>query len=120
MIKCLLLNGLKSVDFGFFIGCAVVIGLIIAVYYLIPVFNKKQYAEQRENLRKREAAFNSNRRTKSVDEENVSSEADSLVEVDSQSVELSAQLEVLNDNTELEAVEALSNDQEVNGENSDL
>lgn len=59
----LLLNGLKSVDVGFFIGCAVVIALIVAVYFLIPVFNKKQYEEQRENLRKRENAFKSNKQT---------------------------------------------------------
>lgn len=120
MIKCLLLNGLKSVDFGFFIGCAVVIGLIIAVYYLIPVFNKKQYAEQRENLKKREAAFNSNRKSEDVEDDNVSSENDSLIKVDSQGVELSAQLDNLSDNSELEAVEALSDNQEVNGENNDL
>lgn len=119
MIKCLLLNGLKSVDFGFFIGCAVVIGLIIAVYYLIPVFNKKQYAEQRENLKKREAAFNSNRRKENVDDDN-SSEDVSLLEVDSQGVELSAQLDNLSDNIEIEAVEALSDNQEINGENNDL
>ncbi len=59
----LLLNGLKSVDVGFFIGCGVVIALIVAVYFLIPVFNKKQYEEQRENLRKRENAFKSNKQT---------------------------------------------------------
>lgn len=69
MNSLLLLNGLKSVDIGFFIGCGVVIALIIAVYYLIPVFNKKQYEEQRENLRKREAAFRANKGESYVENE---------------------------------------------------
>lgn len=54
------LNSLKDVDIAFFIICAVIIVLIVAVYFLIPVFNKKFYEEQRENLHKREAAFKSN------------------------------------------------------------
>ena len=38
--------------------------ICVGVYFLIPVLNKKQYREQRENLKKREAAFQSNiRRT---------------------------------------------------------
>lgn len=53
-------NKLKDVDKAFFIICAVIIVLIVAVYFLIPVFNKKFYQEQRENLHKREAAFKSN------------------------------------------------------------
>lgn len=54
------LNGISNVDAVFFTVCAVIIALIIAVYFLIPVFNKKLYKEQRENLHKREAAFKSN------------------------------------------------------------
>ncbi|MDE7295782.1 MAG: hypothetical protein K2N84_00810 [Clostridia bacterium] len=54
------LNQLKRVDKAFFIICAVIIVLIVAVYFLIPVFNKKLYKEQRDNLKKREAAFKSN------------------------------------------------------------
>ena len=54
------LNSLKDVDIAFFIICAVIVVLIVAVYFLIPVFNKKQYQEQRENLHKREDAFKSN------------------------------------------------------------
>ena len=54
------LNKLKDVDIAFFIICAAIVALIVAVYFLIPVFNKKFYREQRENLHKREAAFKSN------------------------------------------------------------
>lgn len=54
------LNQLKRVDKAFFIICAVIIVLIVAFYFLIPVFNKKLYKEQRENLKKREVAFKSN------------------------------------------------------------
>lgn len=47
-------------DIGFFIACGVIIALIVAIYFLIPVFNKKQYQEQRDNLKKREIAFKAN------------------------------------------------------------
>lgn len=53
----LLLNKLKSVDVTFFLVCLGIIVAIIAIYFLIPVFNKSQYEERRNNLRKREAAF---------------------------------------------------------------
>lgn len=54
------LNKLKDVDIAFFIVCAAIIVLIVGIYFLIPVFNKKLYKEQRENLKKREAAFKTN------------------------------------------------------------
>lgn len=54
------LNKIGLVDKLFFIICAVAIALIVAIYFLIPVFNKKFYKEQRENLRKRGAAFKTN------------------------------------------------------------
>lgn len=54
------INQLKAVDIAFFIICAVIIALGVGIYFLIPVLNKKQYQEQRENLRKREEAFKSN------------------------------------------------------------
>lgn len=54
------LNKLSNVDKVFFIVCAVIIALIVAVYFLIPVINRKFYNEQRENLRKREASFKTN------------------------------------------------------------
>lgn len=69
MKNLLLLNGLGSVDIGFFVGCAVVVVIIVAVYFLIPVFNKKQYKEQRDNLAMRENAFKSNKKTTVVLEE---------------------------------------------------
>ena len=48
-------------DIGFFIACAVIIVAIVGIYFLIPVINKKQYQEQRDNLKKREIAFKANR-----------------------------------------------------------
>ena len=57
------LNLLGPVDIGFFVACAVIIAIIVAIYFLIPVFNKKQYQEQRENLKKREVAFKTNLKT---------------------------------------------------------
>lgn len=62
------LNKISNVDKAFFIICAVIIALIIAVYFLIPVFNKKLYQEQRDNLHKREAAFKSNLTAKKPEE----------------------------------------------------
>lgn len=51
------INSLKDADIFFFVGCAVVVALIVLIYFLMPVFKKKLYSEQRENLKKREAAF---------------------------------------------------------------
>ena len=53
-------NDLKAWDIGFFIACGVIVALIVAIYFLIPVLNKKQYQEQRDNLKKREIAFKTN------------------------------------------------------------
>ena len=60
MLRLLALNPLQTVDKWFFIVCAAIIAIIVIVYFLIPVFNKKQYKEQRDNLKKREIAFKSN------------------------------------------------------------
>ena len=60
MLKLLALNTLTSTDRVFFIILALIVVIIIAIYFLIPVFNKKQYQEQRENLKKREEAFKTN------------------------------------------------------------
>lgn len=60
MLGLLALNSLSSTDIVFFIVLAVIIVICIGVYFLIPVINKKQYRELRENLKKREAAFKSN------------------------------------------------------------
>ena len=54
------LNSLGPVDIAFFVVCGVIIVACIAVYFLIPVFNKKQYQEMRDNLRRREVAFKAN------------------------------------------------------------
>ena len=51
---------LPSVDIWFFVICALIVVAIVAIYYLIPVFNKEKYEEQRANLDKREAAFKAN------------------------------------------------------------
>lgn len=56
-----LLNALGPVDTTFFLVCLGIIVLIVAIYFLIPIFNKSQYEERRENLRKREAAFKKGR-----------------------------------------------------------
>ncbi len=68
----MLLNSLGSVDIGFFVGCAVAIVLVVAIYFLIPVFNKKQYREQRENLKKREEAFKSHKGVSTAQDESAS------------------------------------------------
>ena len=56
----LTLNSLSATDLIFFIILGVMLALCVAVYFLIPVINKKQYQEQRENLKKREEAFHAN------------------------------------------------------------
>ena len=59
-LLALKLNPISATDLWFFILCGVIVAVIIAVYFLIPVFNKKQYQEQRDNLKKREVAFKAN------------------------------------------------------------
>lgn len=101
----LLLNKLGSVDIGFFVACAVIIVLIVAVYFLIPVFNKKQYQEQRDNLKKREDAFRSNQNARMMQE--TASEADAsaseqneIVEQDVQPTEVDTVCDGANDDTD--------------------
>ncbi len=60
MLGLLALNPLNKTDIIFFVVIAAIIVLCIGVYFLIPVINKKQYKEMRENLKKREVAFKSN------------------------------------------------------------
>ena len=55
---------LKSVDIGFFISILVIIGICVALYFLIPVLNQKKYRQQREALKKREEVFLANQETK--------------------------------------------------------
>lgn len=68
MLKLLALNSLGTTDIVFFVVLALIVVLIVAVYFLIPVFNKKQYQEQRDNLRKREVAFKANLKLNSKEE----------------------------------------------------
>lgn len=80
--KMMLLNKLGSVDVGFFVGCAVAIVLIVAIYFLIPVFNKKQYQEQRDNLKKREEAFRTSRGLPNAQDDASFSECDVVSALD--------------------------------------
>lgn len=75
MLDLLALNPLNQTDIIFFIVLAVIVVLCVGVYFLIPVFNKKQYKELRDNLEKREVAFKSNiRRTGGASAEQESAE----------------------------------------------
>lgn len=56
----ILLNRLATPDIIFFVVCAAIVVLCVAIYFLIPVFNRKQYREARENLEKREQSFRAN------------------------------------------------------------
>ena len=78
----MLLNKLGSVDVGFFVGCAVAIVLIVAIYFLIPVFNKKQYQEQRDNLKKREEAFKTSKGLSNTQDGALFSECDVVSALD--------------------------------------
>ena len=61
MLKLLAeLNSLQSIDIVFFVLIAVIVALCVGIYFLIPVINKKQYQEMRDNLSKREVAFKAN------------------------------------------------------------
>lgn len=60
MLRLLALNPIPVTDLILFIMIGVIVAIAVAVYFLIPVFNKKQYQEQRDNLHKREAAFKAN------------------------------------------------------------
>lgn len=60
------INALKLLDVVFIIVCVAIVAIAVGVYFLIPVLNKKQYKEQRDNLRKREEAFKSNLSAKSA------------------------------------------------------
>ena len=74
----LILFSLGKVDIIFFVSIAVVVLLCVGFYFLIPVLNRKQYQEMRENLAKREAAFKSNLK---VDHSQVKEEENSEAKV---------------------------------------
>ena len=52
----------NSVDIVFFIICAVIIGVAVGMYFLIPVIQHKKYEERRQRLREREEAFYASRK----------------------------------------------------------
>lgn len=55
-----LLFKLTKADKGFFLFLLIIAGIFLAVYLLMPIIKRKQYAESRENLRKREETFKAN------------------------------------------------------------
>lgn len=77
MVKGLLLmlNSLKSVDIVFFILCVAIVAIGVGIYFLIPVLNKKQYKEQRDNLKKREEAFKASKPAYTVKQDTSEKEA---------------------------------------------
>ncbi len=89
--KLMLLNKLGSVDVGFFVGCAVAIVLIVAIYFLIPVFNKKQYQEQRDNLKKREEAFKTSKGLSNTQDGALFSECDVVSALDAEEAKTDAE-----------------------------
>lgn len=50
----------NDADLVFFICLGVIVVICIAIYFLIPVFKRKQFEEQRANLKKREEVFKAN------------------------------------------------------------
>jgi hypothetical protein len=60
------LQKLGKVDRRFFLICGIIIAVIVAVYFLIPVFRREQYEMQRNNLREREKAFNAAKQSRDV------------------------------------------------------
>ena len=70
----LLANTLPRVDQVFFIVIGAIIAICILIYFLIPVINKKQYQEMRDNLNKREVAFKAGKQSDETTEEVVAEE----------------------------------------------
>ena len=54
------ISDLKQPDIIFFVSLIVIAVVCVAIYFLIPVFNKKVYEERRANLKKREETFRKN------------------------------------------------------------
>lgn len=88
-----LLHGLKKPDIIFFVICGIIILLIIAIYFLIPVFKRKQFAESRENLKRREILFRENQKNEQPEEIKVEA-----VEVEATVEEVEAPVEKVADN----------------------
>ena len=56
-----LLNRLGPVDTTFFTLVGVAIVIAVLIYFLYPLIFAKKFKQQREDLRRREAAFKANR-----------------------------------------------------------
>ena len=54
---------LTKPDLIFFIVIGVAVALILVWYFLQPIIKRKQFAEARENLKKREETFRANLKT---------------------------------------------------------
>ena len=100
-----LLHGFKTVDIWFFVICGIIIGLIVIIYFLIPVFKRKQFAEARKNLARRETLVRQNQEDELL--ENIS--------VDSKSEDKSVAVEVDPTEKEESVANALS-EEEINQE----
>ena len=100
-----LLHGFKTVDIWFFVICGIIIGLIVIIYFLIPVFKRKQFTEARKNLARRETLFRQNQEEELL--ENIS--------VDSKSEDKSVAVEVEPTEQEESVANALS-EEEINQE----
>lgn len=114
----LLLNKLGSVDVGFFVACAVIIVLIVAIYFLIPVFNKKQYQEQRDNLKKREEAFRSNQSARFASQDaNISSDVEPTADESTEQIENPTTVDTAEvDNTEVDTAAVDATTEKTDGE----
>lgn len=51
---------LTKADKEFFLVLGIIAGVFLVAYLLMPIIKRKQYAEARENLKKREATFKAN------------------------------------------------------------
>lgn len=71
-----LLHGFKTVDIWFFVICGIIIGLIVIIYFLIPVFKRKQFAEARKNLARRETLFRQNQEEELLENISVDSKSE--------------------------------------------
>lgn len=60
---------LTKPDLIFFIAIVVAILLILVWYFLQPIIKRKQLAEARENLKKREETFRANLKTLNQDKD---------------------------------------------------
>lgn len=73
---------LSTPDLIFFIAIAVIVVIIVAIYFLIPVIKHKEYAERRANLRKREETFRANLKSLKQEEVTIIEETESSSQED--------------------------------------